>query len=60
MGGLTQIREVTIVRLLGDYVSIFRISAGLLAYRPCDETSLDSVQDDGVNQSLHAGPDTFG
>ena len=60
MGGLTQIKEVTIVRLYGDYVSIFKISVGVRVYWPCDETSLDSVQDNGVDQSLHAGPRTFG
>ena len=32
----------------------------VLVYQPCDEASLDSVQDNGVDQSLHAGPRTFG
>ena len=40
-------------------MSVFSVSVGVHVYRPCDETSLDSVQDNGVNQSLHAGPDTF-
>ena len=40
-------------------MSVFSVSVGVHVYRPCDETSLDSVQDNGVNQSLHAGPDAF-